>query len=193
MSRKSSRAHPPDTSLSVEDNPSRTFSIEEQQAIQNALRRLGLKPHPVPVRLKSFLNLEGRHHTKAAFSSLSVLELAQQGSLVLNRRGKTVWRIPGKGGADLPDSPLEMENKRQLKKHKAGVTKAIRVLQLLPPALASKHGVAARQKKAARVRAEVLRLNEQYARRGRAKVSLIAKALRITPRRVRQILASLDR
>ena len=189
MSRKSSRAHLTHKGHLVADNPSQAFSAEEQQAIRQFLRTFGLKPGPVPARLKPLL--KGGRHSKATVPSLVMQKLAQQGSLALNRRGKIVWRIPGKAGADFPHPPLDMDNQRFLRKRQAEIIKAIRVWQILPPSLAFKKAMATRQDKAARVRAEVFRLHERYADRGRAKASLIAKALKITPRRIRQILASL--
>jgi hypothetical protein len=177
----------------TQDDPSETFSVEEQQAIREGLRRLGLQPRPVPARLRALL--QGGRHIRAGFPSPAKQELAREGALALKRRGRIVWRRPGKGGADLSHPPLEAANMALLRRFNADTEKAIRVCRLAPQREASAKGVAVRQAAAAVTRKEVLRLAQHYADRGSARTSLIVKTLRqsstkITPQWVRQIIRS---
>jgi hypothetical protein len=121
--------------------------------------------------------------------ALPIFEQAKK-SVVLERRGKLVWRIPGKAGADYDRSPLAVVIVRQQQCHEAELAKIDREMRLMQSTIKGE-GVCTRQSRAQALRNNVLFLAEQYLDAGRKShelASLIAKRLGITARHARRIL-----
>lgn len=109
-------------------------------------------------------------------------------SIVRLRKGATepydakdyVWREEGKAGADLDRPPSAVWCENQLKAYKADGNKVARTLNLI---VNRKKGVATRKARAELIKAKVVRLSVSLAPKQ------IGYELKITPRRVNQILA----
>lgn len=107
------------------------------------------------------------------------------GMIVKSRRGKIVFRTPGKAGADQDRPPIAIENAREEEAYQSELNKCIRQIRLQ---LHKPKGIQTRQQKAAELKEEILALAEKYAEKGCHKAPLIAKKTGLSERRVRQIL-----
>ena len=105
------------------------------------------------------------------------------------RRGKLVWRVAKRGGADLGRPPMDVAIARTLKEFKSGVQKAARTVRASGmQAAAAKKGAARKREIGTKTRDRVLELAVQHANIGRNLAGFIARKMRLSARRVRQIL-----
>jgi hypothetical protein len=131
---------------------------------------------------KAHTQLPDREHP--TFSQLN----PQIGAIVTKRRGKTVWRIPGKAGADLPAPPRAMANAKLEAEFLATCQKIVRY-QRMVIANRDRVGVSARQLQA-EIRADfVWLLYQESALAAGNRATNVAKVIQLTPRRVREIIA----
>lgn len=133
-------------------------------------------------------------------SSLGHLPLAPGGKsrdatgavVTRERHGKTVWRVRGKRGTDLGEHPIGAEIRKAERILHAPGEKVARTLRLLQAQQAAAEKAAAgRRARGDEARAKVLMLAEEFAAKNgspRAAAAWIARRLKMTPRRVRQIL-----
>ncbi len=110
-------------------------------------------------------------------------ELQIRGAVVLMRRGKIVWRIPGKAGANLDRPPIAVAIARMNQRHSSTLNKIARESELMI-ANRERKGVKARQLKAEENKVEVFKLAENHPNR----TDLIAKNAKMTRRNVQLIL-----
>lgn len=129
--------------------------------------------HPRPVSQKE----------KKAFDQLRARAWIRRfETLRLIRRGALVFRINGRGGADLPCYRAEWENQKALQKFQRLLGRVFR----RPPKSAL--GVRSRQATADARAQRVLALQPLYQHRGRAAAALIARKLDEPAHYVRRIL-----
>ncbi len=116
-------------------------------------------------------------------------ELQGQGAIVTIRRGKTVWRIPGKGGADLDRPPMAVKIARMEQRYKIERNKAERTINLI---IRNRAGKFSKSPKTEQQRYDVLTLAAKYANKGRNLSAFIAKRLGVNIRTVQRILKDSD-
>ena len=127
----------------------------------------------------------GGREADASTDLLRMTSLGRTRTLFLERRGRSVWRVEGKAGADLSKHPIEIEIDKAEKRYYANLAKVDRALRFRFKERPK--GIKARLEKADAKKKEVLALIEQDAHSGSGSASIIARKAGLTSNRVRQI------